>query len=216
MSGLDKFGKTWQGKEGPSFVEKARELLRGREPLKYKLINVSYKLKSLESRLDLYINKMQDRDRVLFEKVVEAQINKDEMRAAMYAGEVAEIRKIVKQLIATRIALEHVQLRIETAVIAGEVGTSLAPVVSVVSELKNVMKSVMPTLSIELREIEDILEETMLGMGNVVESHLSYQVASEEARKILKEAAVVAEQRMKETFPELPSAPAKEEAKTAT
>jgi len=74
-----------------------------------------YKLRTTLSRLDVYIGRLQERDRRLFERVVEGYMSKDTARAAMYANEVAEIRKVVRQLIATQIALEQVELRLETS-----------------------------------------------------------------------------------------------------
>jgi division protein CdvB (Snf7/Vps24/ESCRT-III family) len=141
----------------------------------------------------------------LFEKVVEAQMSKDNLRASMYANEIAEIRKITKQLLTTQIALEQVQLRLETVTELGDVYTSLIPVVGVIRELRSAMQGIMPELSVELAELEEGLQEVVIEAGDFTGSGVEFTTTSPEAKKILEEAAAVAEERMKEKFPSLPA-----------
>jgi len=206
MAGVDEFVKNWSGgKQEPSIAEKVKSLFKPQQPLRYRLIMAHYRLKTTISRLDVYISKLQERDRVLFEKVVEAQMNKDTARASMYANEIAEIRKVTKQLLTTQIALEQVELRLETVSELGDVFTSIIPVLGVVRELRQAMKGVMPELSVELGELEDGLQEVVIEAGEFTGTGVDYTITSPEARKILDEASTVAEQRMKEKFPSLPS-----------
>jgi division protein CdvB (Snf7/Vps24/ESCRT-III family) len=192
------FQKIWEGNK------KEKVSLKGKEPLKYRLVNASYKIRSMISRLDAYIARLQERDRTLFERVVDAQISKDSMRAAMYANEIAEIRKITKQMIVTQIALEQVALRLETVGELGDIFVNLIPVVGVISELKAALKGIMPELSIELGEIGESLQEIVVEAGNFTGAPYVGSPSSPEAKKILEEAAAIAEQRMKEKFPDLP------------
>ncbi len=196
------FEKIWAGNDNEKFNWKS---LKGKEPLRYRLVHADYKIKSMVSRLDVYVSRMQERDRVLFERVVEAQMSKDSARAAMYANEIAEIRKITKQLIATQIALEQVSLRLETIGELGDVFANLGPVVGVINELKGVLKGVMPELSIELSDVGDSLQEVLMEAGEFTGSPYAGVPSSPEARKILEEASAIAEQKMKEAFPELPT-----------
>ena len=205
MAGVEDFIKNWNGKQEPSIAEKVKSLFKPQQPLRYRLIMAHYKLKSTINRLEVYISKLQERDRALFEKVVEAQMNKDNARALMYANEIAEIRKITKQLLTTQIALEQVELRLETVSELGDVFTSLVPVLGVIRELRQAVKGVMPELSVELGELEDGLQEVVIEAGEFTGTGIDYTVTSPEARKILEEASAIAEQRMKEKFPSLPT-----------
>ncbi|MDT7872293.1 MULTISPECIES: cell division protein CdvB1/B2 [unclassified Stygiolobus] len=192
------FQKMWSGNE-------KQKIPKSKDPLKMRLIQAQYRVRSMISRLDAYIARMQERDRSLFERVVEAQMSKDYTRAAMYANEVAEIRKITKQLLTTQIALEQVSLRLETITELGDVYVNLIPVMGVISELKTTLKGVMPELSIELAELGDGLQEVVIEAGEFGGVSAAGVASSPEARKILDEASMVAEQRMKEQFPELPA-----------
>ncbi len=204
-SKVTEFVKNWQGKNEPTLGEKIKNVFKPQQPLKYRLIMANYKLRTTINRLDVYISKLQERDRTLFERVVEAQMNKDTARATMYANEIAEIRKITKQMLMTQIALEQVQLRLETVMEIGDVVTGLIPVLGVIRELKNVIKGVMPEMSLELSELEEDLQEVVLEAGEFTGAGLEPVASSPEARKILEEAQIIAEQRMKERFPSLPS-----------
>jgi len=203
MLGKD-FQKYWAGSEEKNVWGSFKGAFKSREPLKYRLVQAHYKLGSMISRLDVHIARLQERDRTLFERVVAAQMAKDTTRASMYANEVAEIRKMSKQLIMTQIALEQVQLRMETVSELGEVFANLVPVVGVITELKNVLKGVMPELSIELAGLSEDLQEVVIEAGDFTGGYSYTSAATPEARKILEEASAIAEQRMKEKFPDLP------------
>ncbi len=200
------FQRYWAGNDEPSLGERVRGAFKNKEPLKYRLIHAQYKLKTMISRLDTQIGRMQERDRVLFERVVEAQMSKDNQRAAVYANEVAELRKMSRQLLVTQIALEQVQLRLETIGEFADVFAGLGPVVGVINELKNSIRGMMPELSLELSELGEGLNDVVLSAGEFTGSGYGYGASSPEARQILSEATVIAEQRMKEKFPELPQA----------
>jgi len=200
------FEKIWQGSE-ETFGRKVKRVVGREKPLRYRMAMASYKIRAMVSRLDVFVERMRERDRVLFERVVDALMVKDTSRATMYANEVAELRKVVKQLLTVQIALEQVILRLETVQEIGDVMVALGPVVGIVRELRSALRGLLPEIGVELAEVEDMLKETVLEAGEVVGTGGYDVTASPEARKILQEAQVVAEQRMKEKFPELPAIP---------
>lgn len=205
MSALTNFSRNWDIEEGKGLRERIGRILGKNQPLRYKIALANYKLKTIVNRLEYLINKMKERDRVLFEKVIEALMVKDEARAAIYASEVAEVRKLVKYLLITQVALEQVMLRLETIVELGEVAVIMAPLVSVLKQLKGMVRGVIPEVGFELAELEEMMNNMIIEMGSFAGRSVTVSVVSEEAKKILEEATAIAEQRMKESFPELPS-----------
>ncbi len=204
MGNIVDIAKRWEG--GESVGEKLKKAFAKKEPIKYKLLMANYKIKGLVSRIGIQLERMKERDRVLFERVVDALISKDTTRATMLANEITEIRKAVKQLTVVQIALEQISMRIETVVLMGEAFVQLAPVIGVVRELRGLVRGIMPEFSYEMIELEENLREVVTESGeglSVGFTEATY--SSPEARKILEEARIVAEQRMKESFPELPS-----------
>jgi division protein CdvB (Snf7/Vps24/ESCRT-III family) len=73
----------------------------------------------------------------------------------------------------------------------------------------------MPEMSLELQEIEEGLRDVVISAGEALGTPIGDIYASPEARKILEEAKIVAEQRMKEKFPELPVVTSVKEKTTA-
>ena len=198
------FQKMWAGSE--KSYGRSWNPFKSQDPLKVRIIHAQYQVRSMISRLDVYISKLQERDRTLFERVIEALQAKDQMRATMYANEVAEIRKVVKTLLTTQLALEQVALRLETVTELGDIYVNLMPVVGVISELRRVIKGVMPELGFELGELGESLQEVVITSGEFTGGVGISATSSPEARKILEEAQLIAEQKMKEKFPELPTA----------
>ncbi|MEL9940701.1 MAG: Snf7 family protein [Ignisphaera sp.] len=203
MVSMSDFEKRWAG--GPSVGEKFKDLFRKKEPIKQKLVMADYKIRAMVSRLEVFIERLRERDRTLFERVVDALTQGDEVRAAMYANEIAEIRKMVKQLTITQVALEQVALRLDTVITMGDVMSGLIPVVGVIRELRGIIKGIMPEMSLELSEVEEGLRDVVISAGEALGLPAGDIYTTPEARKILDEARVIAEQRMKEKFPELPS-----------
>jgi len=206
MSTLKDFEKSWKGKE-KTVGSVLKKMFTREKPLRFRLAMAHYKINSMARRLEVYLERLKQRDKVLFERVVDAIIGKDMTRAAMYANEVAELRKVAKSLFMVQVALEHIMLRLESIREIGDIAVELGPVVAVVKEVRSAIRSVLPELGIELGEVQDILQETLMEAGELVGVGGMTIPTSPEARKILEEAKVVAEQKMKESFPALPTIP---------
>ncbi len=208
MARVDDFAKAWSPQpRGPGVIERIRNTINPPPPLRQKLAIALYRLRVQNNRLEYMIAKMKERDQALFEKVVQAQMDKDTTRAAMYAAEVAELRKMIKSLLMAKYALERVALRLETVMTMGDILVGLAPVVGVIRDLRHYLGRLVPEIGLEMAEIGELLESVVTEAGEFTGfMSVPSGVYSEEARKIMEEAAAVAEQRMKAEFPELPSA----------
>ncbi len=174
---------------------------------KRKILLLNTMIKKILERLDYMSYKIKERGNVLFEKTIEAQMKKDTYRAALYAQEVAEITKIQKTMFATRLSLERLSLRLETAESLGDLVMALRPAASLIRELRGVVRTVIPGMSIELMELEETIEsiDSELRSGIGIEGFGgSSAIVNEEAKRILEEATAVAAQKIKEEFPDTP------------
>ena len=63
----------------------------------------------------------------------------------------------------------------------------------------------MPDVFTELMEIDEVLHTAMIQATSQLPVAIDSGFVTEEAQKILKDASIVAEQRIKEHFPELPT-----------
>jgi division protein CdvB (Snf7/Vps24/ESCRT-III family) len=153
---------------------------------------------------------MQQRDQALYGKCVLAVQGKNTELASMYANECAELRKMAKVVLHSELALEQVTLRLETVNEFGDIAYTMMPVAHVVKALKTQLQGVMPEVSLELSEVNETLEGLAVEVGEASETSFDMSASSEDSQKILTEANIVAEQKMKERFPELPPIPTSE------
>ncbi|RLG86374.1 MAG: hypothetical protein DRO18_04465, partial [Thermoprotei archaeon] len=79
MYDFKNFTVAWEGKES-TIGTKIKKLIKKPEPAKYKIVMANYKIRSMISKLDVLIERLRERDRALFEKVVDALITKDTTR----------------------------------------------------------------------------------------------------------------------------------------
>ncbi|MEM1556525.1 MAG: Snf7 family protein [Candidatus Bathyarchaeia archaeon] len=179
--------------------------LRPGPPLRHK---IELALKRIEAQIQYLngaISLLTQRDKALFQKVVEAYSRHDMRRANVYANELAEIRKMANFMMNAELALERVALRLRTVTEVGNVAAVLAPVGRILQSVRTSIAGVFPSAERELGEITTLLDEVMVEASQLTGISPDFEVASDEAEKILSEAAVIAEQRMKEKFPELPA-----------
>jgi division protein CdvB (Snf7/Vps24/ESCRT-III family) len=156
-------------------------------------------------RLDQASERFSQRDRSIFARIVDAYTKHDMARANVFANELAEIRKMEKMIMHARLALEQIVLRLRTVSELGDIVTTLAPAVSVLRSVKSGMASVFPEAERELGQIGNLLSGIIIDAGQSTGLTLNFEAANEDAQKILNEAAMVAEQKIKEKFPELPA-----------
>lgn len=171
-----------------------------------RLQEISIKLKILIEKLERSEAALEEKNKQLFEKVVKAESMKEKERAAVYANEIVQVRKIAKTIWIAITALEKVTLRLETvksAIEAKEILTS--PELGVLRPLSESLRGVMPEVSLELTKINENLEEVTMSFGTI-EPYSTYfsEQHDEEVQAILRQASEIAVQRMKTSFPDLP------------
>ena len=198
------FAKRWVKKDDPSRSDKLAEIVKPSDPLKSKLI-VSIKRVELENqRLDQAYLRFENREKALFDKTVEAYKVHDELRSNIYANEVAEVRKIMKMILQTKLALEQIALRMKTSTELGDVAASLLPVVDVMNDLKLGIASISPQTEKEMGDLGSLLNGMVADAGLVNLGPITYESASEDTTKIMGEAQYIAESRINSGFPQIP------------
>ncbi|UCD72677.1 MAG: hypothetical protein JSW01_04270 [Candidatus Bathyarchaeota archaeon] len=195
----------WTGSKKTSIVKSIEKRLLGAppKPLKSRITEAITRLRLQSQKLGQSIGRMEGRDKLMFDKVVKAIVSKDKGRATLYANECAEIRKVAKLIIGSQLALERALVRLETVSDLGDILVSVAPAVGVIQGIKDTIRVVVPEVSLELDQIHGMLSETVVEAGQMYDRSYSLD-ATEEAEKILSEANAIAEQRVRERFPEFP------------
>ncbi len=206
MSKAEEWARKWSGpEEEASISRRIREFISPPPPAKQQIVGALYKIGAQINKLDYSLARLQSYDKMLFEKVVNSLVEGDKNKAAMYATEVAEVRKMARVIMTVRYSLERVKLRLETAVIFGDVQANLAPAIVALRQVTGYIKGMMPDVFAELVEVDENLQVALMQATTQAPIVLESTYVTEEAQKILRDASIVAEQRLKEAFPELPS-----------
>ncbi len=140
--------KIWERKDKPSKFSRIVSSVKKPEPLKERISFTVYKLKAQEGRLEQSYQRMQSHYNEIFRKCTNAVLAKDSARSSIYANECAEIRKMARIVLGSKIALERAVLRLETVEQFGDVLMQISPVIGVVKETSGKIEGVEVALSI--------------------------------------------------------------------
>ncbi|MCP8322761.1 MAG: Snf7 family protein [Candidatus Methylarchaceae archaeon HK02M2] len=198
------FSKKWVKDELESRREKLKEAIKPAEPLKIRVKEAERKIKIQIKKLDMMLVKLRARDSFIFEKMVTAVKKHDlKMRNALL-NEITEVRRTAKLVSQTKMLLEQITLRLNTIQNTGDLVVILAPVVSGIGKVRSGLARVIPETEYEIREISSVLSDVVMNAGRLEGITLNFEVANEDAEKILAEASAVAEHNMRDDFPKLP------------
>lgn len=200
------FSSKWDRKDqGPGLVDRLRGSVRQPTPLKSQLELADRQIKLLISQLDHTVSRIRQRDATIFRNVVSSLAKHDMQHAAVYANELSEVRKMGKMVTQAQLAMEQISLRLGTINDLGEIANTLAPAVSVIRNMKEDLRVVLPEADKEIGELSGLLSNVLVDASATGGISLNFDAANEDAQKVLEEASAVAEQRMKESFPEIPA-----------
>jgi len=205
---MSRFEKNWKPRQSSgSFGQKTRDTIRGPQPLKPQIQKATGQLNQEVHRLDGALTRLRQREGSIFKKTVAAVQHHDESTSKAYSNELAEVRKMTKIVTQSKIALEQITMRLQTVTDVGDFATTLAPAIGVVKSVRQTLGQAMPDAQSALGDIGTELGAMMTDVSGL--SGTNFMVGaetSEEAEKILAEASALAEKRMGESFPEVPSA----------
>src|SRR5829696_4001277 len=180
--------------------------IKSTAPLKPKIEDAQKKLQLQISKLDGISNKMQEKDHLIFKRIVYAMQNHDSQYAKVLSNELSQIRKMNKMVSSAKLAMEQIQLRLNTITELGDVVVTLSPAMSVIKGIQGGLSSMMPEADQSFGQISDLLSSIMNDSSQIPNTEISGTgMISEDSMKILEEASMVVEQSMKDKFPDLPS-----------
>ncbi len=187
---------------------KLLENIKPPSPLKPRIEEAQKRLHSQISKLESMSMKMEEKDQLIFKRVISAMQSHDSQYAKILSNELSQIRKMNKMITSAKLALEQIQLRLNTITELGDVIVTLSPAMSVIKNIQGGLTSMMPEAGQSFGKITDILNGIMNESGQIPQaSEISGNTnsISEDAMKIIEEASAIVEQSMKDKFPDLPN-----------
>jgi len=192
-----KFSRTQKGR--------IKRLFGTSESLRHRIDYAIGRVELQIHRIDNHINRYAERDKNLFEKLIQAYQRHDSLHANMLANELAEIRGHRNLLMNAKLSLENVALRLRTLSEFGNFVSSVSPVVDILESVKTRVSGILPEVGIELGYIGTKLNTLSIRMGQGNSATFDFNVSGENAEKIMEEAAMIAENQMKRKLPEIPT-----------
>jgi len=172
--------------------------------LKPRLERATRQIQGQITKLDNRLERLKERDSSTFKRLVAGMEKHDTQRSTALSNELAEVRKMAKLVSQAKIALEQTALRLNTVQDIGDMVATIAPAMSIIRNVRSGLVNFMPEAQHEMGEISNVLSTILVDAGQLGGTTLNFEAANEDAEKILAEASIVAEKRMKENFPELP------------
>lgn len=124
----------------------------------------------------------------------------------MCANELAEVRKLIKLLSQTQIAIERIILRLETIKELSTIMVDLKPALSALKNVTTNLVNIMPDVASELDKVNNSIQETLTvtkfsSEPQIIQTNLKTPAGQE----ILKEVDAFLKQKLTEQLPEPPA-----------
>src|SRR5918992_2063706 len=127
--------------------------IKSTAPLKPKIEDAQKKLQLQISKLDGISNKMQEKDHLIFKRIVYAMQNHDSQYAKVLSNELTQIRKMNKMVSSAKLAMEQIQLRLSTITELGDVVVTLSPAMAVMKSVRSGLTGLMPQVDNGMEEL---------------------------------------------------------------
>lgn len=161
-------------------------------------------INELRTKLEEIRRRLKERDEELLTNAVKALSYNDRDRAAIYAAEIVEVRKLVKVVNVSLLATERLLERLKTMDIVSDMKKPLGLAIGILSELKQMFSNSMPELASAVDSIVSNVN-TLVSSTQAPETSISVAVNTKEIEEIIKEAEIKAEENMKISLQPIPS-----------
>lgn len=200
---MTNFEQSWTPKNTVGFTEKFGNAIHKEGPLKPRVEGATRQLSSPISKLDFMIQKLDQKDKKIFEKIVQAKQDHNISQAKILANELVELRKHKKVIGNMKISIERVKMRLTTVNELGDMMHALGPAMSAMKQIGPALSRFIPEADAEFTAMGDTLGGLM---SNTFEGTFEGSFDSnEETELILEEASAVAGNQIGEKFPTVPT-----------
>ena len=155
------FGNKWIKPHAENVGNKLLEGIKPQAPLKPRIEEAQNRLHLQISKLDSISMKMQEKDQLIFKRIVNSLQNHDSHYAKVLSSELSQVRKMRQMAMSAKLALEQIQLRLNTITELGNVVVTLSPAMSEIKGLQGKLSSMMPKADQSLGEISNLLGNLM-------------------------------------------------------
>jgi len=169
--------------------------------------HVIVRLEAIEDRVAQIRYGLEKRERELFRKVIEYLRRGEKSRATIYAGEVSQIRSLLKLMFTMENLVVMTKERLKTVRDMKELTRTLMVFSAALSTVKDEVTALHPNMSMVIDEISRSARNLVMETSVETMADIDPTVVSIGAQEVLEEAAKKAEEKIREEFPEPPVEP---------
>jgi division protein CdvB (Snf7/Vps24/ESCRT-III family) len=176
-------------------------------PLKPRLDAVQKKIQAQIARLEELYSALKSKDEDAFRKLVASIKESNTQYSTVLSADLARARQVSRVVFLSRVALEKLAAKLSSVTDFGDLVIVLSPAMAVVKNLRSSLTPQVPEMEVELGIISELLSGILVDAGQVGGYTINFETANEEAVRLIDEASLVVEQKMKEEFPGIPDLP---------
>ncbi len=180
---------------------------RGERDYKGKIATALKEIDIERRELENLRGRLSERRQRLFDSTVRALQEKNKSKANVFANEHTELRKVIKIVEASELALTQVSLRLQSITEIGDAMVHMGAAFKSVKSVSKTMEGFVPALDATSSSINDTLTETMAKMGQLSPT-INVDVHNENAEQLVEQARKFAEEqseRLRESLHVIPS-----------
>ena len=202
---MDYITKNWREvKNNLNLSQKFLGKIKPRTALKNKINDAEKKMECQILRLEQVHNKLKRNHDLIFKKIVDAKLMRNESGARTFAIELQEIKKVKNKIGEAKLAMEQIKIRLGTVSELGDIVVTLSPCMSLIKGLAPSISALMPQINASMQDLPNSLQDLLTDSSLPLESITSSYHENADTEAILQEAHNVLEGRTKSTMPEPP------------
>ena len=174
-------------------------------PLKPRIEVVLKQINFQTSKLETILNDLKSKYLEIFRKMISLTDGNNAQYSAVLSSDLVQIRKVSKILSLSKILFEKLENNLSTVSDFIDLVTILSPALAVVKYLRSSLIRCIPETEDEIGSISELLGGILVDAGLVGSYTINFKTANEEAVRLINEASLIAEQKIKEQFSDLPN-----------
>jgi hypothetical protein len=176
-------------------------------PLKPRLEAVQKKIQMQISRLEELHNILILKDREIFHKLLVSIKDKNPQHLTVLSSELASARQVSRAVLLSYVSLEKLISKLSAASSFAELVIILSPAMAIVRNLRSSLTPYVPEMEQELGVVSELLSGILVDAGQVGGHTINFEAANEEAVRLIGEASLTVDEKIREEFPSIPELP---------
>jgi division protein CdvB (Snf7/Vps24/ESCRT-III family) len=176
-------------------------------PLKPRLEAVQKKIQMQIGRLDELHNILMLKDREIFQKLLASIKDKNPQYSTVLSSELASARQVLRAVLLSYVSLEKLIAKLSAASSFAELVIILSPAMAIVRNLRSSLTPYVPEMEQELGIVSELLSGILVDAGQVGGYTINFEAANEEAVRLIGEASLTVDQKLREELPGIPELP---------